>query len=68
MLKSDEYEASDEYKTGNICSESGHYFCDMHPSIEIYLNKGDTFPKCNQKNIPHNTKWDKIVARGVITY
>lgn len=36
-------------------------FCEKHPYIEKYLTKGEKFPKCDQKNIPHNTSWNKII-------
>lgn len=55
------FEKNEENKSGETCTESGRYFCDMHPYIEIYLNKGERFPKCDQKGIPHNTIWNLIV-------
>jgi hypothetical protein len=60
-MKNVTFERNEESSTGETCQESGTYLCDMHPYIEKYLNKGDSFPKCDQKGIPHNTTWNKII-------
>lgn len=55
------FETNEENKTGTICTESGTYLCTMHPYIERYIYKDDQFPACDQKGIPHNTIWGKII-------
>lgn len=54
-------EMDDNNETGTNCSESGTYCCKMHPYIEKYVAEGDSFPKCDQKGLPHNTVWWKII-------
>lgn len=54
------FERLENCETGDICSKSGRYFCDMHPYIEKYVSKGERFPQCDQKGIPHKTSWNKL--------
>ena len=54
-------ETNDSWKTGTECPKSANYCCKLHPYIEKYVQKGDSFPKCDQKNLPHNTTWHKLV-------
>jgi len=56
----DPLEINDNWKTGAICPETGQYICEMHPYIEKWVVKDDVFPKCDQKNLPHNTTWSKL--------
>jgi hypothetical protein len=60
-MKNVTFERNDENTTGETCEESGTYLCNMHPYIEKYVNKGDRFPKCDQKGLPHNTTWGRII-------
>jgi hypothetical protein len=34
-------------RTGEKCQTSGVYYCTTHPSNEIPLSKGETFPPCS---------------------
>ena len=44
--------------TGEICKQSGVYKCSTHPTQEIPLAKGETFPPCNTIERPsHGAKW-----------
>lgn len=63
---SEEFEKLDNCKSGDICNLSGKYFCDMHTDIDIYITEGEVFPKCNQKNIPHKTSWNRIIKKYLI--
>ncbi|WP_417353107.1 hypothetical protein [Flavobacterium alkalisoli] len=60
-MKNLPFEINEENTTGEICTESGTYLCTMHPYIEKYVSKGERFPSCDQKGIPHNTTWGKII-------
>jgi hypothetical protein len=57
------FEELENCETGNICTQTGRYFCHKHPYIEIYISEGDRFPKCDQKNLPHTTEWNKIIEK-----
>lgn len=50
-------------KTGTKCLETASYCCEKHPYIEKFVQKEDYFPQCDQRNIPHDTVWSKIVKR-----
>ena len=63
MTKEATLEMNDDNKTGTTCLESGTYCCKKHSYIEKYVEKGDNFPKCDQKEIPHNTVWWKIIKK-----
>ncbi|RZJ48676.1 MAG: hypothetical protein EOO44_20310 [Flavobacterium sp.] len=60
MTTNAKFERDEENESGNICQESGDYFCDMHPYVERFVVKGDRFPKCDQKGMPHDTTWCRI--------
>ena len=34
------------FKTGEICTESGYYKCNVHVENLIYLEKGSKYPEC----------------------
>lgn len=53
-------EINDDWKTGTECPETGIYVCSMHIYLEKTVVKGEPFPKCDQKNINHNTTWSKL--------
>lgn len=59
--KGEPFERLENCETGDVCNESGRYFCDMHTDVDINISKGEIFPKCNQKNIPHKTTWNKLM-------
>ena len=63
MTKNATLEMNENNKTGTVCSDSSLYCCKMHPYIEKYVESGDNFPQCDQKNIPHNTVWYKIIKK-----
>ena len=42
--------------TGEKCQKSGVYYCVRHPSNEIPLSKGETFPPCS-RDAGHGTTW-----------
>ena len=42
--------------TGEKCELSGVYKCTTHPSNEIPLSKGETFPPCSLDG-GHGTTW-----------
>lgn len=54
-------EINDDWKTGTICAETATYCCAMHVYIEKTVYEGNPFPQCDQKGLPHNTAWHKIV-------
>jgi len=60
-MKNITFEKNENNKTGTTCSETGMYVCQLHSYIEKNCQKGSLFPKCDQKGIPHNTTWYKIV-------
>lgn len=60
-MKNVSFETNDENTAGEICTESGTYLCTTYPYIEKYVSKGEQFPSCDQKGIPHNTTWGKII-------
>lgn len=43
-------------QTGNKCTQTGVYKCQTHPSNEIAIAKGDTFPPCKSGGT-HGTTW-----------
>lgn len=57
------FEQLENCETGDVCNQTGRYFCDMHTDVEIYVSEGERFPKCNQKNMPHNTSWNWIIEK-----
>lgn len=57
-----ELEFNDNWETGSECPDSSNYCCKMHPEVEKFVRKGDRFPKCDQKNLPHNTTWHKVLG------
>lgn len=61
MTTSTKLEMDDNWKTGSECPDSATYCCNMHPYVEEFVNQGDNFPKCDQKGLPHNTIWNKII-------
>lgn len=61
MKKPTGFEINEENKTGRTCLETGLYFCKTHPYIEKFIQRGEAFPKCDQKNIPHNATWYKLI-------
>ena len=42
--------------TGQKCQTSGVYYCSKHPTNEIPLSKGETFPPCSWGG-GHNATW-----------
>lgn len=42
--------------TGTKCTQSGVYRCITHPSNEIPISKGETFPPCSYGK-GHSTTW-----------
>lgn len=61
MKEKQALEMNDNWRTGTDCPESATYCCEMHPYIDKYVQVGDVFPQCDQKNLPHNTTWHKLV-------
>ncbi|SFF70546.1 hypothetical protein SAMN04488033_105123 [Salegentibacter agarivorans] len=61
MSNKAELEMNDNWTTGSECQESANYCCDMHTYVEEFVRKGESFPKCTQKGIPHDTQWNKII-------
>jgi len=53
-------EENKDWKTGSECIETGTYVCSMHIYVEKIVHEGETFPKCDQKGIPHSTTWSKL--------
>lgn len=47
-------------RTGQICTQSGIYKCTTHSGSRIHIQKGDTFPPCN--NGEHGTTWILVTA------
>ncbi|MBN1144806.1 MAG: hypothetical protein JXA72_10300 [Bacteroidales bacterium] len=46
------------FKTGEICTESGYYKCNVHVKNLIYLEKGSKYPDCPLGPYgSHNTLW-----------
>ena len=58
-ISNTKFERDENNKTGTQCLESGTYMCEKHIYLEVDLNEGDIFPKCQQKGFPHNTVWCK---------
>ncbi len=56
-------EIDKNWKTGTECPDSASYCCNMHPYVEKFVHKGESFPKCDQKGLPHNTVWNKIIKK-----
>jgi hypothetical protein len=52
----EEYTGNEICKTGYICPKSGLWFCEDHPSVEVYVSKGREFPKCHHV-AGHNATW-----------
>lgn len=42
--------------TGQKCTQSGVYRCSKHPSNEIPLSRGETFPPCSRDG-GHSATW-----------
>ncbi|MCH4824612.1 hypothetical protein ML462_15670 [Gramella lutea] len=61
MSENVEYEINEDWKTGSLCTETANYLCKMHPYVEEFVREGERFPKCDQKGLPHNTQWHKIL-------
>ena len=55
-------EMNGDWSTGTSCPETATYCCEMHPYVEAYVTKGEQFPQCDQKNLPHNAVWHKLVS------
>lgn len=46
-------------KTGQVCSQTGLYRCQDHPTITISLSKGDKAPPCQRRGYAdHGTTWE----------
>ena len=43
--------------TGEKCTQSGVYKCSTHPTYEIPLSEGETFPPCNSGGQSHGATW-----------
>lgn len=42
--------------TGQICQQSGIYYCSSHPQNRISLSKGERFPPCGHSG-GHGATW-----------
>lgn len=60
-MKNATFEKNEDNVTGAICPETATYVCELHTYIQKYIVKGNQFPKCDQKGLPHNTKWYKLI-------
>lgn len=49
-------------RTGEKCVQGGIYKCSTHPSNEIPIAKGDTFPPCNTSSGSHGATWILVRA------
>ena len=48
-------------RTGHKCQQSGVYRSECHPSQEIPLSKGETFPPCRGAGLQgHATTWTLV--------
>lgn len=61
MSNNTKLETNDSWRTGSECPDSASYCCKMHSSFEKYIHEGENFPKCDQKGMPHNTIWHKLI-------
>ena len=61
MTTNAKLEMDDNWKTGSECPDTASYCCNMHPYVEKFVHQGENFPKCDQKGLPHNTVWNKII-------
>ncbi len=50
---------NDEWKTGAKCEISGNYCCKLHVSVEVFVVKGELFPKC-KKGGGHNATFNLL--------